>query len=175
MAAASAIDLLRGAASGHKKTRFAHSSGRSRALMFTAALAAASGAYKTLPENVTRVNYSGRRADCNAQPHASWFAVACAQRCECRENSRARISPRRGEPLPRFQETEMSNPLLVDSGTGLRRPALLRLSHECTARSPGRRTQKERIRPNRVCRIVASSRIGSFGLLGPFQAGMMPN
>jgi hypothetical protein len=87
--------------------------------MFTAALAAASGAYRTLPENVTRVNYSGRRADCNAQPHASWFAVACAQRCECRENSRARISPRRGERLPRFQETEMSNPLLVDSGTGL--------------------------------------------------------
>ena len=69
MAAASAIDLLRGAASGHKKTRFAHSSGRSRASMFAAALAAASGAYRTLPENVTRVNYSGRRADCNSLPH----------------------------------------------------------------------------------------------------------
>ena len=37
--------------------------------MFAAALAAASGAYRTLPENVTRVNYSGRRADCNALPH----------------------------------------------------------------------------------------------------------
>ena len=35
--------------------------------------------------------------------------------------------------------------------------------------------KKERIRPNRVCRIVASSRTGRFGLLGPFQAGMMPN
>jgi hypothetical protein len=69
LAAASAIDLLRGAASGHKKTRFAHSSGRSRASMFAAALAAASGAYTTLPENVTRVNYSGRRADCNALLH----------------------------------------------------------------------------------------------------------
>jgi hypothetical protein len=69
LAVASAIDLLRGAASGHKKTRFAHSSGRSRASMFAAALAAASGAYRTLPENVTRVNYSGRRADCNALLH----------------------------------------------------------------------------------------------------------
>ena len=39
--------------------------------MFTAALAAASGAYRTLPENVMRVNYSGRRADCSALPHGS--------------------------------------------------------------------------------------------------------
>jgi len=49
--------------------------------MFTAAIAAASGACITLPENVMRVNYSGRnRADCNALPHG---LPSCAQRCEC--------------------------------------------------------------------------------------------
>ena len=80
-----------------------------------------------------------------AEPTVTRCLMACRRMRTTlreRENSRARISPRRGEPLSRFQETEMSNPLLVDSGTGLRRPALLRLSHECTARSPGRRTQE---------------------------------
>jgi hypothetical protein len=44
----------------------------------------------------------------------------------------------------------MSNPLLVDSGTGLRRPALLQLSHECQVAA----LKKEWIRPNRVCRLL---------------------
>ena len=74
---------------GTKKTRFAHSSGRSRASMFAAALAAASGAYTRLPENVMRVNYSGRNA-----PTVTRCLMACRRMrttLRVRENSRARI------------------------------------------------------------------------------------
>jgi hypothetical protein len=68
--------------------------------MFTAAIAAASRAYRTLPENVMRVNFSGRnRADCNALPHG----------------------------LP---------------------------SHAHNAASARKLARKERIRPNRVCRLL---------------------
>jgi hypothetical protein len=51
-----------------------------------------------------------------------------------RENSRVRISPRRGERLPRFQETKCPTHCWSTQAPALRRP---RLFHECTARLPG--------------------------------------
>jgi hypothetical protein len=173
LAAASAIDLLRGAASGHKKTRFAHSSGRSRASMFAAALAAASGACITLPENVTRVNYSGRRADCNALLHGlpSHAHNAASARKLARKNLSS--SGRTATTISRDRNVQ---PIV---GRLRHRPYADRHCCGCLMSAPlGPRVaarKKERIRPNRVCRIVASSRTGRFGLLGPFQAGMMPN
>jgi len=157
---------------GTKKTRFAHSSGRSRASMFAAALAAASGAYTTLPENVTRVNYSGRRADCNALLHG--LPSHAHNAASARKLARKNLSSS-GRTATTISRDEMSNPLLVDSGTGLAPTGTRCCGCPMSAPlgSPGRRTQEGTLKPG--LSIVARSRTGRFGLLGPFQAGMMPN
>ena len=171
MAAASAIDLLRGAASGHKKTRFAHSSGRSRALMFTAALAAASGAYRTLPENVTRVNYSGRRADCNALPHGlpSHAHNAASARKLARKNLSS--SGRTATTISRDRNVQ---PIV---GRLRHRPYADRHCCGCLMSAP-----LIRFPGSPHSRRNGSAQTGFVGLLqvlelllGPFQAGMMPN
>jgi hypothetical protein len=89
-----------------------------------------------------------------------------------RENSRARISPRRGERLPRFQETKCPThcwstqaPAFADRHCcGCLMSALLGF--------PGRRSQEGTDPPKPGLSIVARSRTGRFGLLGSFQAGM---
>jgi len=85
--------------------------------MFTAAIAAASGAYKTLPENVMRVNYSGRnRADCNALPHG--LPSHAHNAASARKLARKNLSSS-GRTATTISKDEMSNPSLVDSGAGL--------------------------------------------------------
>jgi len=69
-----------------------------------------------------RVNYSGRNA-----PTVTRCLMACRRMrttLRVRENSRARISPRRGERLPRFQETRCPTHCWSTQGPALRRPAL---------------------------------------------------
>jgi hypothetical protein len=139
LAAASAIGLLRGAASGHKKTRFAHSSGRSRASTFAAALAAAPRAYRTLPENVTQVNYSGCRADCNALPHC---LPSHARKCECAKTCAQESLLVGANGYHDFKRPKC--PTHCWSTYIRHRPYADRhwCGCLCTARSPGRRTQE---------------------------------
>jgi hypothetical protein len=87
---------------------------------------------------------------------ASWLAVACAQRCEC---AKARAQESLLVGANGYHDFKRRN---VQPIVGLlrRRPyadrhSMLRLSHECTARLPGSPAlKKERIRPNRVCRLL---------------------
>src|SRR6266404_9598516 len=106
----------------------------------------ASGVYRTLPENVMRVNYSGRnRADCNA------CLMACRRMRTTQEsllvgaNGYHDFKRRNVQPIVgRLRRRPYAD-----------RHSMLRLSHECTARLPGSPAlKKERIRPNRVCRLL---------------------
>ena len=84
--------------------------------MFAAALAAASGAYRTLPENVTRVNYSGRRADCNSLPHG--LPSHAHNAASARKLARKNLS-RRGNGYHDFKRPKCPTHCWSNSGTGL--------------------------------------------------------
>ena len=78
-----------------------------------------------------------------------------------------------GRTATTISRDEMSNLLL---GRLRRRPYADRgCFMSAPLGSPGRRTQEGTDPPKLGLSIVARSRTGRFGLLGPFQAGMMPN